>query len=150
MSTIVALLLVYPLWVLVHEGTHALVAKRFGATVESFKPYPNTSTGRFTWGSVRWRGTLSDHENAIVSFSPRVPAFVATLLLPLAAYGPDFAIVLVAGGLVDQVVNFIGMSERSDLSKWSDGWGHNPWHWRCAGQTIAIVSAALTLVIRFG
>jgi len=152
MFTIIALLLVYPIWVLVHEGTHALTASYFGATIESFKPYPNRSLGRFTWGSVRWRGALSVHERGLVSFMPRVPAFVATLLLPLAAYYelPDAVLVLLAGGLVDQVVNFLGISSGSDLQKWCGSFSfNNPWYWRAIGQTTALMFGGVALSIRF-
>jgi hypothetical protein len=53
-------LLAYPLYqtfgTIRHEGSHAVAAKLEGADVTKFVPYPQTQTGRFTWGYTEWSG----------------------------------------------------------------------------------------------
>lgn len=52
------LLLAFPLYqtfgTIRHEGSHALAAKIMGADITEFVPYPQTDTGRFTWGYSNW------------------------------------------------------------------------------------------------
>lgn len=54
-------LLAYPLYqtfgTIRHEGSHALAAKLEGADVTNFVWYPQTETGRFTWGYTEWTGS---------------------------------------------------------------------------------------------
>lgn len=149
--TVIAALLVYPVWVLIHEGSHALTAKYYGATIVTFQPWPNTSLGRFTWGSVSWTGLLSRNEHGRVGIAPRVPAFVATLLLPLFAYYklPDELLILLAGGLIDQIVNSLGISTNSDMQDWCRSFGHNPWFWRAIGIMTALMFGSAALQARF-
>jgi Peptidase M50B-like len=42
-----------------HEGSHALMAKAYGGTVNTIVLYPQTDLGRFTWGYTTWSGTAS-------------------------------------------------------------------------------------------
>lgn len=39
-----------------HEGSHALAAKIEGADITKFVIYPQSETGRFTWGYTAWTG----------------------------------------------------------------------------------------------
>lgn len=150
-ALIIALLLVYPIWALIHEGSHALVARGLGAEILTFKPWPNKALGRLTWGSVQWRGGLTSHERGLVSIAPRAPALLATIALPVLVYSgaPDFVSVLFAGGLVDQVVNSLGINENSDLQEWCRSFTYNnPWYWRAIGLTTALMFGGVALLIR--
>ena len=138
--TWLALVLVYPLWVLVHEGTHALVARHYGCTIEKFRPWPHRlDSGRFVWGSIRRRcGELNGTETGWISFSPRVPALIACAVLVVSAWAhaPIWVLVLLAGGLVDQAVNSIGYTAGTDLQRWCAAWDHPPWTWQIFGGSV--------------
>ncbi len=63
-------LLAYPLYQILgtirHEGSHALVAKIEGATIDKFVFIPSTDLGRFTWGYTQWTGKT----DWVVTFAP--------------------------------------------------------------------------------
>jgi hypothetical protein len=149
--TWVALVLVYPIWVLIHEGTHALVAIRFGCTIEKFRPWPHRlESGRFVWGSIRRHTPLgvTYRQRGWISFAPRVPALLACgALVTLSWLGePVWVQVLFAGGAIDQVVNSIGLREGTDLRRWCSAWEHLPWTWRIAGGSVGVTALLLALV----
>jgi hypothetical protein len=150
----VALVLVYPLWVLIHEGTHALVARRLGCDILRFRPYPHRlPDGRFVWGSIRRAcGELTPHQEAAIAFAPRVPAISVCALLVCVSLlsAPIWVQVLLAGGAVDQIVNSIGHHEKTDLRRWCSGWNHNPWTWRIVGCSVGVASLLFAVLRHVG
>ena len=79
-----------------------------------------------------------------------VPA-LATFAMPLAAYlqSPDVLLVILAGGAIDQAVNSIGMVDATDLRKWCDDLGTNPWYWRAVGWGAVMMCGSLSAYFRF-
>ena len=133
---ITALIVAYPCWVLIHEGLHALCVVLLGGRVNRFKPWPHMTGGRFVWGSIRWTGEFSDKQRGWVSIVPRIPAVIAIFLLPFVS---GWLWWLLLGGAIDQFINSIGYSEGSDLKKWSNYFGWNPWWSRIIGIALSLV-----------
>ena len=62
----------YFLGVVMHEGSHALSAKAFGAEILEFSVLPSIRDGRFYFGYVRWQGYLTDCEKVWSLLMPKV------------------------------------------------------------------------------
>jgi hypothetical protein len=93
----------YFLGVALHEGSHAVTAKAFGATITGFRVLPGRHhrTGAFTFGYTSYRGQLSRNEKAVFFLSPR-----ATNLAMLGGY----AALVGAGGLPDNHYAQVGLA----------------------------------------
>ena len=42
------------LTLLIHEGSHALMARKQGGTIVSFRPWPHRDRGKWWFGAVQW------------------------------------------------------------------------------------------------
>jgi hypothetical protein len=51
---IAAFVVAAPLTLLLHESSHALMAKSQGSTILSFRPWPSKQRGKWWLGYVRW------------------------------------------------------------------------------------------------
>jgi hypothetical protein len=132
-----------------HEGAHALMAKRYGATITRFTPYPSWSTGYFTFASVAWKGGEYDARGrALISVAPQATNTAILLLLALVRFGanPSEVVVSILAGWA--LVNYVDGAwnlgtfykpEPPEDRKRTDGWsfqrnmGLNKW--LCRGLT---------------
>lgn len=62
----------YVLGVALHEGSHALAAKAFGAEVTEVRITPGRKGGRFHFGYTSWRGRLSRGQMTVALLAPKV------------------------------------------------------------------------------
>ena len=101
-------------WVnlILHESSHALVAKTFGAKIIKFELLPGRhgKNGRFYFGYVQYRGRLSKNEKTLFFIAPKIvdliglggyAALLANDALPDNHYGHLALTVLATGFLVD-------------------------------------------------
>jgi uncharacterized membrane protein len=51
---VVTALLLYPVWVVVHEGAHALVVIGHGGKVKAFRPWPHRRNGEWVFGWISY------------------------------------------------------------------------------------------------
>jgi hypothetical protein len=111
----------YILGVAWHEGTHALVAKAYGAEITEIKLWPGFVDGRFYFGYTRWRGRLTPGETAFALIAPKLTDLVllggyATLIgfdaLPDNDYAALALTVLATGAWVDF---------SKDIASWNPG-----------------------------
>ena len=118
-------LMVWPLWTLIHEISHILVANEIAPVKDiKFWLYPHIDEeGKFYFARVRWSWNpwpiVSDFTLAMVYLAPRIPDLFATLMFP---YGILFSspwkyiwYILWGGGLVDMFIGSLGIRKHSDL-----------------------------------
>lgn len=65
--------------VLMHEGTHAVVAKAYGKEIVRFQWWPgrHPQNGRFYLGYVQYKGRLTTNQQTFFLMSPKITALVA-------------------------------------------------------------------------
>jgi hypothetical protein len=114
----------YFLGVALHEGSHALAAKAFGADILELSIFPSVRDGHFYFGYTRWRGVLSDGEKAWALLMPKVTnlvlfggysALVATDTLPENDYGRLALAVFATSTWVDFSRSVVSFSDKDDL-----------------------------------
>jgi len=102
----------YFLGVILHEGSHAVAARAFGARITRFQILPgrHPETGVFYFGYAGWRGKLTPCEKVFTLLAPKLTdavalggytILVATDSLPDNAYGSLALTVLATGFWVD-------------------------------------------------
>jgi hypothetical protein len=116
----------YFLGVAWHEGTHALTAKAFGATITEVRLWPGMYKGHFYFGLTRWRGGLTHGETAFALFAPKLTdlvllgGYVALLgfdALPENDYGALALTVFATGAWVDFSKDVVSWNPTNDLIK---------------------------------
>lgn len=65
--------------VLMHEGTHAVVAKAYGTKIVRFQWWParHPQNGRFYLGYVQYKGKLTTNQQTFFLMAPKITALVA-------------------------------------------------------------------------
>jgi hypothetical protein len=116
----------YFLGVALHEGSHAVTARAFGATITGFRVLPGRHhrTGAFSFGYTSYRGVLSRNEKALFFLSPKLTNLVmlggyASLVgldaLPDNAYAQLGLAVLATGAWVDFSKDVLAFRPENDL-----------------------------------
>jgi hypothetical protein len=118
----------YFIGVIVHEGSHALTAKLFGADILEFRvlPWTDPDTGAFYFGFVRYQGDVSSGERFAFLIAPKVTDLVllgtyATLVfadaVPKNRYGQMALAVFATGFWVDFSKDIFAYKPTSDVVK---------------------------------
>lgn len=117
---------IYVLDVALHEGSHAAVARLFGAEILEMRVLPSKYEGRWYFGLTRWQGSLERDELAWVLAAPSLvhgslltaySLFVATGSLPGNAYGQLALAAVATGSWVDFTKDIFAWSQANDLIK---------------------------------
>lgn len=120
------LIIVWFLWTLLHEMSHAVFAKiLLKAKDFKFKLFPHINENKkFLFASVSWiplEETRTDTKEAIVLLAPRLMNLVAAIAFPFLLLFPmPFAMawaILWGAGLVDLFVGSLGISSESDIRR---------------------------------
>ena len=142
----------YLLGVVWHEGTHAAMARLFGAELLEVRLYPSVYQGRFYFGLTRWRGEMSCGEKALTLVAPKLTDLVLlggySLLVGLDAlpendYGALAFTVLATGAWLDFSKDLFSTRPSNDLVKVHllygrhTEWQRLPWRLLHAGLTAA-------------
>lgn len=129
----------YVLGVTIHEGTHALVAKAFGAEIIRMQLLPgrHPRTGRFYFGYVQYRGRLPTGQRVLFLLSPKIvdvvmlggyAALVGTDTLPDNHYGQLALAVVATGFWVDFAKDIAAFFRPHDVNMALDKLGmKGPW-----------------------
>jgi hypothetical protein len=70
MSWIIVFLVAPWLTLFVHESSHALMAKKHGGAITSFKPWPHRDGDQWWFGYVRWNWTKGSTRSRWIPGSP--------------------------------------------------------------------------------
>jgi hypothetical protein len=142
----------YFLGVAIHESSHALAARAFGAEILELSLFPSVRYGRFYFGYTRWRGELTDCEKVWALLMPKVSnailfggytALVLTDTLPSNDYGRLAITVLGTGQWVDFTRSLFSFSDGDDLVRVhmfygrTTEWQRLPWRLLYAGLSAA-------------
>ena len=148
--SILAAILVYPLWMWIHEMSHIKMADRLIGVIDyKMKLYPHKFGGQWWWAFVFYKlpREPNRHEQFLISSAPRIPDIIACLLTPIAFYFHLFPIgILLAGGIIDLFVGSIGRSSLSDLQKAADSGYVKIWELRGPGIVLSIVFTIFSIV----
>ncbi len=149
---------VYFLGVAWHEGTHAVVAKSFGAEILELRLLPGMYEGHFYFGLTRWQGHLTLRERAFTLIAPKLvdlvllggySAIVLADGLPENEYGSLALTVFATGAWVDFSKDLFSWNPTNDVVRFhqlqgrTTAWRRLPWRLLHAGLTVA---AAYVLV----
>lgn len=138
------------LWAYIHERAHLFAAQQLvGVRDYNISILPGFLNDAWYWAYISY--TLerhpTDEEEFVISMAPRAPAMVACILLPFVAWlGWWPLIILVGGGLVDQINGSLGIRETSDLRKAAVYMKQNPWRLRAVGLMWAFISLSFSLL----
>lgn len=93
-----------------HEGLHALFARRYGATITRFRPYPHRDPeGGWNFASVSWINSrkMTDKEKSNICFAPWVFNGILVILLSLGNhFGPHhFGSAVLLGWTINNLVD---------------------------------------------
>lgn len=128
----------YFLGVTLHEGSHALSAKAFGAEIVGFSVLPGVRDGHFYFGYTRWRGELSRGERAFTLLAPKLTdalllggysVLVGLDALPDNAWAQLVLVVLATGAWVDFTKDVISRNPGNDVVKVYNDYGRTT-EWR--------------------
>ena len=143
-------------WAFIHELSHYLAAKRWGAKNPRFKIYPHRYLGDFRFAGVYYDWGVvvpSFRDRALIALAPRLPDCVAAALLPVAAaFDMPWRVVWLAfwgADLVNLFVGSLGISENSDLRRAAKWLEVDPWCFRLCGFAVLVASAAITAALLF-
>ncbi|MBI3018753.1 MAG: hypothetical protein HYY61_02530, partial [Deltaproteobacteria bacterium] len=112
--------------VIMHEGSHALMGKAFGAKIVGFKILPFKQNGSMRFGKTTIEGKFNRSEEAMIYTAPKVANFiilmgysnrVETDSLPQNKYGQTALATFAAASLIDFTKDVFDTRENSDLSK---------------------------------
>lgn len=153
----------YFIGVIAHEGSHALAARAFGATITRFQILPgrHPETGVFYFGYAGWRGKLGPGELAFTLLSPKLTdavmlggytVLLATDNLPDNAYGGLALAVLATGFWVDFTKDlFLHWRPTNDVTRVFHQYGRKSFWSQLPGRLVyAGLSAASAYVVLRG
>lgn len=151
--SIIATILVYPLWMFIHEWSHLKMADRT-VGVEWYKMflYPHTYNGHFYWARVQYLiyREPTKWEMLLISLAPRIPGLVGLLLAPLAFWLGIYPLgILLAGGIIDTFVGSTGFTPASDLQKAAATGYVSKVELRVMGLVLASLSSILCAIAIF-
>jgi len=144
----------YWLGLTVHEGSHALAAKAFGAEVTELRLWPgrHPRTNTFFFGWVSYRGNLSKGEKTVFFLAPKIADLVllstfvtlqATGTLPDNDYAALTIAVFATGSWVDFSKDIIAFRPANDVMRVHAMYGNDteldrlPWRLLHAGVSAA-------------
>jgi len=118
----------------IHEGSHAIVAKMFGAEILDFKIFPSRdpATGAFYFGLVRYRGNLTHGQRAFFHVAPKLAdmallgtysVLLGTDALPDNRYARLAFAVAFTGTTVDFSRGLLSVSPTTDTMRAYKLWG---------------------------
>jgi hypothetical protein len=116
----------YVLFVVLHEGAHAVAAQTFGAEVTGFHILPNVRDGHFFFGYTEWRGSLSPAALAVTLLAPKATdavllagyaALVAAGGLPANHYGKLGLTVVATGAWIDFARDVVAFRSVNDTMR---------------------------------
>lgn len=147
----------------IHESTHALVAKVYGATITRFQLLPgkHPRTGDFYFGYVEYRGHLTVRQKTVFFLSPKMvdvamlsgyAALVFTDSLPHDHWGKLPLVVLATGFFLDLSKDLLGgIWSETDVDKALARNGITTWRGRLPWRLLHVaVSAAAGYVVYRG
>jgi hypothetical protein len=153
----------YFLGVILHEGSHAVAARSFGATITRFQILPgrHPKTGVFYFGYAGWRGKLTRSELVFTLLAPKLTdalmiggytALWATDNLPDNAYGGLALAVLATGFWVDFTKDlFLHFRPTNDVTRVFHQYGRKSFWSQLPGRLVyAGLSAAGAYVVLRG
>lgn len=153
----------YFLGVIIHEGSHAVAARSFGATITRFQILPgrHPKTGVFYFGYASWRGRLTRGELAFTLLAPKLTDALmlggytvlwATDNLPDNAYGGLALAVLATGFWVDFTKDvFLHWRPTNDVTRVFHQYGKKSFWSQLPGRLVyAGLSAAGAYVVLRG
>ena len=156
---LVASLVTFFVWSVIHEMAHVLMAKiLINVTDWSIRPYPHIyedDDGKryFVWALSMWtyQGEVTSKQTAAIYLAPRIPDVIAACLLQLYWIMPQSFLTLLLvvfgiGGIVDLVVGSVGRSDISDITRASKALGIPQWILSAVGWVIAL-AASLPILI---
>lgn len=123
---VVTALLLYPAWVVVHEGAHALAVLAVGGKVQAFRPWPQKRNGEWVFG---WIGFKLNGGELVVYTAPYIVdtvAFVGLFVAAVVLGGPvSVGGVVASVAMLAPVVNtcvgvlgrYRGVSSMADLER---------------------------------
>lgn len=117
----------YFAWVIIHEGSHAIVAKAYGAKIIKFQILPGRHpiNKRFYFGYVQWRGKMTTFQKIITGLAPKLPNLLylgayATLLgvgaLPENRYAQLAFAVFATGAVLDFSKDLVAFWTPADVN----------------------------------
>jgi len=117
----------YWAWVVIHEGSHAVMAKAFGAEIIKFQIWPgrHPTNKKFYFGYVQWRGKMSTWQRLLAGLAPKIPnllylgtyaALVGFDSLPKNRYAQLGFSVFATGALLDFTKDLIAFWTPADVN----------------------------------
>lgn len=155
---LIASLLSWPLWTVLHELSHVVVAASYSKISDvKWYLYPHRDKeGNFFFARVQWswlEPTLSPMQWASIYSAPRLMNFIAAIIAPLYFLFPApwcyLWLILWSASLIDLFVGSLGISEKSDLRRTCSVLNIRPWSLRLTGMSIVLASSALSILIFF-
>lgn len=144
MSVIIVLVILYPFWALVHEYSHILTAHLItGVKSHRVSILPTYKDGHWRFAHAQWTAASEPSQTgrALIYFAPRIPDLVGALAFSLTALVPwpwPWALFW-SGALIDLGVGSWGKSSDSDLRRFCELTGVDPWRMRVGGFAVIVV-----------
>jgi len=144
---ILAAIVSWLLWNVIHEMSHVVAAKAFGKVKSwTIKPYPHMHNGSFRFAGAYWDWEGDPPATAargMISLAPRIMNFLAIELIIITFFLSGMAklllLIFCLGGVVDMFVGSIGYGKRSDLRRGAERLEISPWKIRTAGLAASVV-----------
>lgn len=149
---IVSLILVFPFWAAIHELSHILFAKLNFGNISPWKIilWPHKHEGRFYWARCSYMAPVNAplHTLGSISEAPRVADFFIGLAFVMLGIAFPWALVFVAGAIIDIFVGTLGISPTSDLKCQARGHGVSAWVIRATNIiAMAVLAFGATMVV---
>lgn len=130
MIIILYAIITYFVWAYIHEYAHLFALRNIRHVKSySFRLYPHKHPQLgFVFASVSYDydDDLDDKELAYVSFMPRIPDYIAVLILPLIHMFfnnvPLFLTAILLGGYIDLLRGSYSRNETADIVRYCDGY----------------------------
>ena len=117
----------YMAWVIIHESSHMVFAKAYGATITRFQIWPGRHpiNQRFYFGYVQWHGRMTTTERIITGLAPKLPdliylgaytALLGTGNFPDNDYAQLALTVFATGALVDFSKDLVAFWTPADVN----------------------------------
>ena len=149
--SLIAAVITYPLWMWIHEYSHIRAANKY-VGVEWYKMYlyPHKFNGVFYWARCQYllKREPSSYELYKIAEAPRIPDFIACILLILAsAFHLYPLVILLLGGVIDLFIGSLGIHPESDIQKEARYGRMNLWYLRTFNMLY--ITWTLLHVVRF-
>jgi hypothetical protein len=117
---IISLLLVFPLWSIIHELSHITAAKLVFHDISPWKiiPWPHKHEGKFYWARCSYTIPLSASyydEQSDVWSAPRIADWVLGGIFIIVGIFYPIALIFAVGAVIDIFVGTLGIDKQSDI-----------------------------------